>query len=120
MVSVNVALDILLGFTIGPLGVALATSVAGIVGTVTVSVALFRWSGYDREKIIAILKIILASLVMSCVMIAGRTLFGTGFISTSLTLVAGIIVYFLSARILRVGNLFKLRDLLRNKKSSSQ
>ncbi|AFK06488.1 integral membrane protein MviN [Mesotoga prima MesG1.Ag.4.2] len=120
MVSVNVALDILLGFTIGPLGVALATSVAGIVGTVTVSVALFRWSGYDREKIIAILKIILASLVMSCVMIVGRTLFGTGFISTSLTLVAGIIVYFLSARILRVGNLFKLRDLLRNKKSSSQ
>jgi len=112
MVSVNVVLDIVLGFTIGPLGVALATSMAGIVGTVIVSAALLRWTGYEKENLIEIVKVILASLMMSALMLLGRVFFGTGYISTSITLVAGVGVYFLLARVLGLGNLFKLKDLL--------
>ncbi|KUK66012.1 MAG: Integral membrane protein MviN [Mesotoga infera] len=97
MVSVNVVLDIVLGFTIGPLGVALATSMAGIVGTVIVSVALLKWTGYEKENLLEIVKVILASLMMSALMLLGRVFFGTGYISTSITLVSGIGVYFLLA-----------------------
>ncbi|MFA6656960.1 MAG: murein biosynthesis integral membrane protein MurJ [Mesotoga sp.] len=112
MVSVNVVLDIVLGFTIGPLGVALATSAAGIAGTVIVSAALLKWTGYEKENLIEIVKVILASLVMSALMLLGRVFFGTGYISTLITLVSGIGVYFLLARALGLGNLFKLKDLL--------
>ena len=108
MVSVNVVLDIVLG----PLGVALATSAAGIAGTVIVSAALLKWTGYEKENLIEIVKVILASLVMSALMLLGRVFFGTGYISTLITLVSGIGVYFLLARALGLGNLFKLKDLL--------
>jgi len=57
-------------------------------------------------------KVILASLMMSALMLLGRVFFGTGYISTSITLVAGVGVYFLLARALGLGDLFKLKDLL--------
>lgn len=117
MVGVNVVLDILLGFTIGPLGVALATSIAGIVGTVIVSAALLRWTGYEKAKVTAMLKIIVASLVMSGLMLFGKAVFGTGSISTLITLTAGTAVYFLFIRILGLGNLMKFKNLLRGRES---
>ena len=112
MVGVNIVLDITLGLTIGTVGVALATTIAGIVGTTIVSMALFRYTGLDRASLISITKILIASSIMAGLMYIGRSIGGTGILSTAVNVVLGISVYFALAKLMKFGRGISFRRLL--------
>lgn len=113
MVATNVVLDIVLGFAMGPVGVALATSIAGVVGTSIVSIALFRGVGYDKKSLLSIAKILLASALMGAVMLVGKNFGGTGALATAASALAGGAIYFALARYMKFGEGLTLKKLLR-------
>ncbi len=113
MVGVNVVLDIVLGFTMGPVGVALATSIAGMLGTIIVTATLFAWAGYERKALISIGKIMLASLIMTAIMLAIRLTIGIGAAATIVALLVGVIVYFSLVRLLKLGEGINLKRFLK-------
>ena len=89
----NAALDVPLGLKMGPSGIALATSIAGLVGTVFF--AIRRELVFDWKEVS---KITLASLAVGLLLISFRT---TGKISTLLLIIASVAVYFSTLRLLK-------------------
>ena len=89
----NAALDVPLGLKMGPSGIALATSIAGLVGTIFFAVRkelVFDWKEVS--------KIALSSLVVGILLISFQS---TGKLSTLFLIVLSIVVYFSALKLLK-------------------
>lgn len=119
MVGVNVFLDIWLGLTIGPIGIALATSIAGAVGFALLALSLLRDSPPSMEDLGSILRSLASSLVMLFAVSLLKLMFGPGPAATMVLLLIAIATFLITARILKSQEIQELVQLFRFKKRSS-
>lgn len=96
--AVNISLDVILGFTMGASGIALATSVSYIAGFVFL--ALRMKPSFDKK----IFKISLASTVMGTVILLLRGSF-KGNLGTVFLILIGVFVYVLLSKLLKIEEL---------------
>ncbi|MDN5342361.1 murein biosynthesis integral membrane protein MurJ [Oceanotoga sp. DSM 15011] len=113
MLGINIILDILLAIKFGIYGIALATSISGIVGMFLSSYRSFKY--FKIEDLIEILKIIIASLIMSLSLIYSTLIFNSNF-GTIIQILIGIFVFFISCTFLKVKYLNKALKIIKLKK----
>jgi putative peptidoglycan lipid II flippase len=101
--AVNISLDVILGFTMGASGIALATSVSYIAGFVFL--ALRMKPSFDKK----IFKISLASAVMGIVILLLKDSF-KGNLGTIFLVLIGVFVYVLLSKLLKIE---ELEEILR-------
>jgi putative peptidoglycan lipid II flippase len=112
MVSINIILDILLSKIMGVAGIALATSISGIIGVI-----ILGWEFYmhfNKKDIIVLIKIIFSTLVM-VISIYIFKLFYNSNIYTLLLILIGIITYFISSYLLKIKYLTEIANFIKKR-----
>ncbi|MFW6120821.1 MAG: murein biosynthesis integral membrane protein MurJ [Petrotogales bacterium] len=113
MAAVNIVLDIILGLTIGVPGIALATSISGIIGLVIVSPAFIKSIGFQKYSFIETLKILLATLIMTSGIILVQIILEPSTLRSLVLLVVAFGLYFISTKMLRIDELKHMINLLK-------
>ncbi|MDK2953465.1 murein biosynthesis integral membrane protein MurJ [Kosmotoga sp. DU53] len=105
MAGTNILLDIILGLTIGPVGIAWATTIAGILGAMIVSFGIFKKIGYESGYIRETLKIAICTSGMVLVLVLLKALLPFSTLSSLIEIVAGTAIFMLLAKLLKVKEL---------------
>jgi putative peptidoglycan lipid II flippase len=116
MAATNIVLDIVLGFAIGVSGIALATSISGIIGLVIVSPVFIKSIGFHRYSMLETLKVSLATAIMTAGIIFVQTIFEPSTMRSLFLLIVAILLYLLSTKILKIDELKHVTSLLKRKK----
>ncbi|MGC9383084.1 MAG: murein biosynthesis integral membrane protein MurJ [Kosmotogaceae bacterium] len=116
MAATNIVLDIVLGFAIGVSGIALATSISGIIGLVIVSPVFIKSIGFHRYSVFETLKILLATAIMTAGILFVQTFFDPSTMRSLFLLIVALFLYLLSTKILKIDELKHITNLLKRKK----
>ncbi|MEA2067065.1 MAG: murein biosynthesis integral membrane protein MurJ [Thermotogota bacterium] len=116
MAATNIVLDIVLGFAIGVSGIALATSISGIIGLVIVSPVFIKSIGFHRYSLLETLKILLATAIMTAGILFVQTFFDSSTMRSLFLLIVALLLYLLSTKILKIDELKHVTNLLKRKK----
>ncbi len=111
MVAVNVILDILLGLTIGPIGIALATSIAGITGFSVLAVLLLKSSKPSGRDLSSIGKTVFSSALMIISVVVLRGILVPGNVTTLLLLTAATLSFLFVSWIIGSEEITELRTI---------
>jgi putative peptidoglycan lipid II flippase len=116
MATVNIVLDIVLGFTIGVPGIALATSISGIIGLLIVSPFFMKSIGFQKYSLLETLKILVASGIMISGILCVQMFLDQSTMRTVILLVVATVLYFISTKMLKIDELKHVINLLKKKK----
>ncbi|MFO7882203.1 MAG: murein biosynthesis integral membrane protein MurJ [Kosmotogaceae bacterium] len=116
MAAVNIILDIVLGFTLGVQGIALATSISGIIGLVIVSPFFIRSIGFQKYFLMETLKILLATAIMTSGILCVQMILDHSTMRTLVLLAIAFVLYYISSKILKIDELKHITSLLKKKK----
>lgn len=105
MVGTNIALDIILGYAIGPVGIALATSIAGAVGFVIVLIINLKRFKIEKSLVYQIIKISICSSIIGIYMYLFKSYVLNNSIGLILNILSSIIIYLI------ISGLFKVKDV---------
>ncbi|MCD6159214.1 MAG: murein biosynthesis integral membrane protein MurJ [Kosmotoga sp.] len=104
MAGINIVLDIVLGLSYGPVGIAWATAIAGIFGFLSVSLQVLLAVKATKSQLYELLKITMASLIMAITLFIERQLLPAMNLSSIIEVLSGVAIYLLLSK------LFALRE----------
>jgi len=104
MAGINIVLDIVLGLSYGPVGIAWATAIAGIFGFLSVSLQVLLAVKATKSQLYELLKITMASLIMTITLFIERQLLPAMNLSSIIEVLSGVAIYLLLSK------LFALRE----------
>ncbi len=105
MVGSNIVLDILLGYALGPIGIALATSIAGALGFVIVLIITIKKYKIETSFIYQIFKIFICSSIIGIYMHLFKCYVMDNSVGLILNIISSIIIYLLISDLLKVKNI---------------
>ncbi|TYB92398.1 MAG: murein biosynthesis integral membrane protein MurJ [Kosmotoga sp.] len=116
MAATNIVLDIVLGFTMGVSGIALATSISGIIGLAIVSPVFVKKIGFHRYTMVETMKILLATAIMTAGILSVQIIFVPSTMRSLFLLAVALLLYLLFTKIFKIDELKHVTNLLKRKK----
>ncbi|OAA30047.1 membrane protein [Kosmotoga arenicorallina S304] len=115
MAGINIALDIVLGLAYGPVGIAWATTIAGIFGFLSVGLKELLAAKITRNQLIELLKITAATSVMVITLIAEKQILPSTNLSSIIKILSGIALYFLLSKVLALREYEQIKNIFRRR-----
>ncbi|AKI98031.1 murein biosynthesis integral membrane protein MurJ [Kosmotoga pacifica] len=115
MAGINILLDIVLGLIYGPVGIAWATTLAGIFGAFAVASGILLKTSLAKKQLFELLKIAIVSSLMVIVIILEKSLLRPSLLSSAIEIVSGAIVYLVLSKLFSLREYENIKNIFRGR-----